>query len=195
MTEDAPSAAPDSVTLASVPARSSASEAHSVPASWLPLVIDTTVQLTATPQQLLDLAFDLDRYVASEPRLVAARWLGEPGPRAGARLVATFSIPFSVPLLRRLVPSTHAEVMLLTWEPPEYVVCRIRTAQTRGEVELVIGRSTGGDVEASVRGLLHIGPAIAGRLLKPLKAHLEALVANAIERGTRRADDAARTTG
>jgi hypothetical protein len=140
----------------------------------------------ATPvDQLIELLRDPQQLVAIEPRLIAARWVDAGAPRPGSRAVIVTDIPYTVPLVARLIGSPRGQVTITRWEPPRHLACRFVTAAGDGHVDL---RTRDAIVE--VDGLFRPVSPLARRLLRPFRGRLERLASRAIARGTRRIEAA-----
>jgi hypothetical protein len=146
----------------------------------------TVVAVDADADALCRLAVDLERYTAVEPTLAHAAWLEGGPPRSGSRALVEGEIPFSVPLVRRVVGPPHGTATLERFEPPRVVEYSLSTRRADG---VLTARFEQRDDATVVRAAGWIDPhsASARRLLRGLRGPLGQLAANAIRRGVLRA--------
>lgn len=131
---------------------------------------------------LLATVAEPQRYVASEPRLVSARWLDPGGPRRGARGEVVTDMPFTVPLVRRLIGSPRGTVTVTEWAPPHRCACRFASATLEGELAVAI-QARDGALVLDFDGVVTPRSRLAMLMLRPLRRQLERLASRSVRRG------------
>lgn len=144
--------------------------------------IEQRLTTDASLQSLLDVIARPDGYVASEPRLVSARWLDSGAPQVGAQGEVVTDMPFTVPLVRRLIRNPRGIVTVTEWSPPRRCACRFEGSGLEGAVTLDM-LDEGARRRIDVNGVIAPTSGLAGMLLRPLHPQLERLAARSVRRG------------
>jgi hypothetical protein len=149
----------------------------------------------ASARELGRLPFELDRYVALEPRLVSAHWTEEPpGPRVGACAKVVADIPFTIAFVRRLVGTQEATMTITTWDPPHRAAVAVETRHFVGRAEIEVSDRDQGS-EVRVNGIARARSRRVNLALRPIAPLLERLATRSIERGIQRAAAVALAAG
>jgi hypothetical protein len=144
------------------------------------------VETTAPADELAALPFDFDRYVVAEPRLRSARWLDGGGPHVGARAEIVAVIPYTVPLIGRVLGAPEAVATVTEWAPPRGLAASFEGKRFAGLVGVGL-EPFGSGSRVTVDGVVAARSRYAGLALRPLTPLLAALATRAIERGVQRA--------
>ena len=150
-----------------------------------PLRFHAEVELKVPGDDIFALADDLPRLVSIETHLAEARWVTPGLTRAGSTAEIVAEIPFTVPLVRRLLGRTHGTVRVIEWDAPAALVAAYAGPTLEARVDVRVEDRGDGDI-AIVRGQLEPRQRWAATLLRPLHPLLEVLVVRSIHRGARR---------
>jgi hypothetical protein len=159
-----------------------------------PLRFNAEVPLTVPGDELFALADDLPRLVSLERHLAEARWVTPGAARAGSAAEIVAEVPFTVPLVRRLLGRTHGTVRVIKWDAPVALVAVFSGPKLEGRVDVRV-EDRGDRAIAIVRGQLEPRQRWAAPLLRPLHPLLEALIGRSIQRGARRVQAALSAEG
>lgn len=154
-----------------------------------PLRIHQQLDLAVPASAVFIALADPEHLLKAFRHVRSADWLTDPPVRAGSTAFIETDVPFTLPVLRRLVGRTGAEVTVEAWEPSKQMDLRFQGLRVRGQVAMRFATS-GPGCEARVYGELALRPAYADALIRPLRPLLERLIARSIERGVRRAEAA-----
>ncbi len=139
---------------------------------------------------LCALATDLPRYVEAEPRLRRARWLDPGEVRQGMRAEVVGDIPFTLPLIRRVIGPPSGIATLEQYAPPGRFTYRLETDRAIGRLEASFADTAAGCV-VEARGWIVPRQRLARLVLAPLGPLLREMADQAVARGLRRAVAAA----
>jgi hypothetical protein len=153
------------------------------------LTIYARVKATASPSAFIELVADLDRYVATEPRLLNATWLTGSAPGEGAVALLETDIPFTVPLVRRLLKRSTTRATMTRWRPPDEAELAIEGRSYVGGVAVHLEEMSG------VTYVIITGSIVATSLplalvIRSIPRYLERLAQRAVVHGVERADEA-----
>jgi hypothetical protein len=148
--------------------------------------LHATVAAPVSAEELARLPFDFERYVAAEPRLRSARWLHGDDPGVGAEAEVLAEIPFTVPLVGRLLGAPEAHVTVTAWDPPRASGVDFSGRHFTGNATVTLTAVTGGCV-VEIDGTITARSRAAAALLRPLTPLLEHRATQALERGVTRA--------
>jgi hypothetical protein len=142
--------------------------------------------LRSSADELFDLVTDLERLVAYEPRVVAARWLTPPPFSEGSRAELTLEVPFRIPQLRRLLGHSVVEVSVVSRASDRISVAFI-SEHYEGAVDVVATQQDAG-TRVKVSGVLEPQSKALSAIVRALRPMLQPLSDCAVLRGLTRAD-------
>lgn len=152
------------------------------------VAFELSVPTNSSTQALLELGLDVERYATIEPVLHSARWLDAPR-TAGARAEVEGAVPFSLPIVERLIGHPVGIARLEQYEPAGSLTYTLVTARAVGFLHVAV-LDAGASTHVAITGWFAPRSWPARLALAPLAPLLATLATRAARTVVMRADAA-----